>query len=317
MKARALGPLRHVCSGCGGSCHGTLVSTMPDERAALRERARVLGVEGPFDGIHLRMEHGRCVFLDAEGRCRLHARFGPDAKPRVCSQYPRVVVRTPTETRIGLDPGCYSAHASWRHGPQTSVPLGLLGVDSALNDTQRRQERALLGVTAPGATVAGVIRAMCPAEPGDVELPRGFATRWVQSLQAARLRPVLERDECGAVMRDALLPVLDAAATWDASKPPTWPALAASEDAWAVETARRMVFLRLAPEIPLVPATAVLALGGAVACGWTHTDPVPFGRALAAWSRAMRAAPFWRALLPQPDRLHWLATGEGSVRPGI
>jgi len=33
-------------------------------------------------------EGGKCVFLDEENRCRMHAKFGPQAKPLACRLYP-------------------------------------------------------------------------------------------------------------------------------------------------------------------------------------------------------------------------------------
>ena len=222
-RARALGPVRHLCIGNGGCCHGTLVRPMSSERAAIQQRATEIGVKEPFDGQHLRMSQGQCVFLDPARRCRLPAAFGPEGKPALCRQYPRILVRTASEMRVGVDPGCYSAHASWRHGPQGAIPTDMLGADSELPPEQQRQERALLGVTGPGATVAGVVRAMCPPVPEGPGLPPSFASRWVEMLQQAPLARVLDLPECGTAMQTALRPVLQAAQSWDSAAPPRWP----------------------------------------------------------------------------------------------
>ena len=93
---------------------------------------------------------------------------------------------------------------------------------------------------------------------------------------------------------------------WDPKQPPPV-ALDPAQDAWAVETARRMVFLRLASTIPSVQAVPLLSLGGALACSWT--DPARFGPLLGGWSRVMRWRLLWGALIPDADALRWLARG--------
>jgi hypothetical protein len=85
--------------------------------------------------------------------------------------------------------------------------------------------------------------------------------------------------------------------------------LSPAEDAWAVESTRRMVYLRLAAEIPWGAGIALLVLSGAVICAWADPEPDAFGPALASWNRAIRAQPFWARLLPDQPRLQWLAQG--------
>ncbi len=279
-----------------------------DERRAVLAGARALGVERPIEGDHLRRVGGRCVFLGPERGCRLHAERGPQAKPRVCRQYPRVLLQTESEVRAGVDPGCYTAFASWRAGPTVALPAGLLTAEVRYDARQQRAEAALLAVMAPGATLASVVRAMCSPDGAATGLPDGFAGRAIALLQGARLDEVLAHPDLGDALRGVLTPVLDAVAALDAADPPAL-ALGADAAAWAVETVRRVVFLRLAPEVPRVELTAMAMALGAVACAWSDPEPMVFGPALAGWCRAMRAGVFWTRLFPGPDALTWLATG--------
>jgi hypothetical protein len=76
-----------------------------------------------------------------------------------------------------------------------------------------------------------------------------------------------------------------------------------------------MVFLRLAATVPSVQAVALLALGGAIAAGWTaYREPrdtrySEFGPLLAGWIRVMRWRALWSALIPDPATLTHLARG--------
>ena len=103
--------LRHRCTTCGGSCQGVNVRLLdPDELARVVRLGQELAVAEPVVGNRLRQtEDGRCVFLDETHLCTLHARFGADAKPLICRQYPLVQLSTEAGQRRGIDPGCYSA----------------------------------------------------------------------------------------------------------------------------------------------------------------------------------------------------------------
>ncbi|MEL6716522.1 MAG: YkgJ family cysteine cluster protein, partial [Planctomycetota bacterium] len=91
---------------------------LADERDRIAARAHALGVRFPFDGAALRLVMGRCVFYDRG--CRLHAAFGPSAKPAVCRQFPWVR----RGEAVGVDPACGHADGVW------TAPEGpLLGVD--------------------------------------------------------------------------------------------------------------------------------------------------------------------------------------------
>ena len=308
---RALSLLRHACQGCGGSCQGVRVRPVGDaEKAHIEALGAQLAIVDPWEDSALRQVDGQCVFLDDTRRCRIHTTFGAEAKPRICRQYPHVLLETEAELRAGIDPGCYTAWRTWR----TEAPRELEAYGAAqvrFDPAQQQPEAALLSLTGrPGATVARLLQTLCPGEPeGREGLPKGLSGRLVSRIQGAGLGTAIEQPDAGPSLRDALRPVVAAFARFDAASPPPWPALDTDQDAWAVETTRRMVFLRLAPQLP-VPGSALLVLAGAVACAWADPRPEAFGPALAAWTRGLRAPAFWRALVPQPDVLQWLATGQ-------
>ena len=52
---------------------------------------------------------GACVFLGENNRCRIHARYGAEAKPLACRLYPFVLVPTGERWRVGLRFACGTA----------------------------------------------------------------------------------------------------------------------------------------------------------------------------------------------------------------
>jgi len=55
---------------------------------------------------------GSCVFLSDQGRCRIHERFGYEAKPLPCRLFPFVLVPVADHWRVGLRFACPSAAAN-------------------------------------------------------------------------------------------------------------------------------------------------------------------------------------------------------------
>jgi Fe-S-cluster containining protein len=305
---KALSEPRHRCFGCGGSCRGVRVRLLEGESERIAANAAALDIHDPIECSMLRAVDGACVFLDEAERCRLHAHFGASSKPLICQQYPLVVLKTEAETRVGIDPGCYNA---WRTAPEDPSILTDSAVSIAvrLNPDQERAERAFLALAqSKTASVPGILSALCTGAL-DGELPAGLGSRIAERLKAMDLPALLAQPEAGRSLREALAPVARRVAELDPVLPPPYrvpPAL----DAHAVDVVRRMLFLRLQPNLP-VQATALLTLTGAVAAAWTSTEMPVFGPALAAWTRALRAPPFWRALIPDETALHHLAVGNG------
>lgn len=90
------------CHNCGGCCREHAVVITPEEQARIQKQNWT-----PADGIPeglalfteerslgkrtIKLAHqpdGACVFLNEQGLCRIHARFGEEAKPLACRIYP-------------------------------------------------------------------------------------------------------------------------------------------------------------------------------------------------------------------------------------
>ena len=110
------------CHGCTDCCRGQLLITLsPEDKLRLEQQNW-----SPADGVDpaklivaglnlFRLAHqadGACVFLDATGRCRIHAKFGEAAKPLACRLYPLVLHPAGQDVLIGLRFSCPSAVAN-------------------------------------------------------------------------------------------------------------------------------------------------------------------------------------------------------------
>lgn len=303
--------LRHACLACGGSCHGVQVPVLGDEeRARIQRLGALLGVADPVVDKHLRWTDGHCVFLDEARRCTLHSRFGSESKPRLCQQYPLIVVRADGELRVGVDPTCYTAVQTWRDGPELPEGAAVASRVDLPPDQQAWESRFLDQIEEPQANIAGLLALLTGAASVDGGLPDGFAGRWIRVLQEADLRDFSA--EMGAFPEALLRPLLSHGQGLDPSAPPAWPALSPEAEAWAIEATRRIVWLRMGHlVVPSVPAVAILLLSGAVSCGWAAGDLKQFGAYFAVWIRALRYTEFVRRLIPDGRTLGWLATGLG------
>lgn len=92
-----LGGARFACQGSGACCEGYRLGPLSDDDVArlagldlAAASAHVVGRGWHDEGgdRYLDKRDDRCVFLDDERRCGLHARFGADAKPAFCRLYP-------------------------------------------------------------------------------------------------------------------------------------------------------------------------------------------------------------------------------------
>ena len=308
---RALEAPRHACHACGACCRGTRVRLVDaDEVTRIEAAAATLGVDRPVvDGRLRHGDDGACVFLGADALCDLHRRFGAAAKPDLCRQYPFAVNETEAGARVGVDPGCFSLVHTWRGGDAPADDTPLVPNRSAWDPVTARAEAAVVALLGqPGLGVVTALAWLVGAAP-DAGMPTGLVGRLVQRVGEAGLGALLRRPDTGSAVRGALLPVVEAAEGWERTNLPEL-ALDAEMDAFAVAMVRRQVYNRLCTTLPVAQPVAVLGLCGAVLCGLHDPRPDAFGPALAAWLRALRAPPFWRALTPEPATLIWLATGQ-------
>ncbi len=107
------------CHGCTDCCRNQLlIKITPDEKQRLEQQgwtradgvdpeSMVVAERGYFRLGH--QEDGACVFLDAEGRCRIHAKFGEPAKPLACRLYPLVLTPAGGRLVVGMRFSCPSA----------------------------------------------------------------------------------------------------------------------------------------------------------------------------------------------------------------
>jgi len=116
-------PQRWDCHSCGECCRSYSVSVTAVEKARLESQG--WGDLPEFAGVPPTVADGRagqfrlnqrpdgsCVFLGADNRCRVHAKFGGTAKPMSCQIYPFILVPTGDHWRVGMRLACPSAVAN-------------------------------------------------------------------------------------------------------------------------------------------------------------------------------------------------------------
>jgi len=287
-----------------------------EEEARIQRIAEEMGVREPIVKGMLRQEKGVCPFLAADGKCGIHARYGAEAKPLVCRQFPYVLLDTESGPRAGVDPSSFHTLSTWHTAPPFTDVVGTPRRSRIDPESQRVEAAIVARCGAEGATVASVLGMLCGAPQCAPDLPPGFASRLAVRLQHMQLKILLQAPDGGPAQRAALQPLVELIDRLEPDDPPGWPALAPNEDAFAVEVARRMVFLRLVTRVPVVQGVALLVLSGAVALGWACPEPDRYGPALASWSRLIRAGSFWQSLTPTPMHMQWLATGTGLEPSG-
>jgi lysine-N-methylase len=124
--------LRHLpvlqnwdCQSCGNCCREYHVAVTDEERRRIEGQGwdqdpathgRPLFVRhGPWWAPRYRLAHygdSGCVFLGPGNRCRIHERFGADAKPLACRLFPFAPVPADDHWRVGLRFACPSVAAN-------------------------------------------------------------------------------------------------------------------------------------------------------------------------------------------------------------
>lgn len=298
--------LRHRCTACGGCCQGVRVPLFNDDEVALaRAAGEQLGVVDPIDGAGLRMEHGRCVFLTEDDRCRIHAALGPTAKPIPCQQFPLIAIADGDDVRVGIDPASYGAWQTWRDGPP--IPDGPV-VAGRLPETSPVERTLVALCEQPDVGTGAVLATLVRESAVPRHLPESFAHRWATHLYDLDFDAFLGREGPGRRLIDALRPLAAASQAW-ADGAPTL-TLPGELDDWIVEATRRVLWLRLLPDIANPTVAALLCLGGGVAASWSSPNPSAAHDAFTAWLRALRFDLFWQGLAKDQATVLWLATGQ-------
>lgn len=111
---------RWSCHGCGICCRHVLIHLSPEEYQRIRDqgwdrdselRNKKLFVRTRLWPPRYRLAHtpeGYCVFLSDQGRCRIHERFGAEAKPLVCRMFPYQTVALDKFAYLTLRHNCPS-----------------------------------------------------------------------------------------------------------------------------------------------------------------------------------------------------------------
>jgi lysine-N-methylase len=125
-------PIRHLpvvqnwdCHECGNCCKEYQVNITEAEKTRIEKQG--WQNEPGFQDVRLFLRRGlpwrrewqlnhradsSCVFLSVAGRCRIHERFGYEAKPLPCRLYPFLLVPANDHWRVGLRYACPSAAAN-------------------------------------------------------------------------------------------------------------------------------------------------------------------------------------------------------------
>lgn len=124
--------LQHYdCSGCGECCRGRFAILITEEDKARIEtqgwtsedlalkRGQALFTKrgGEYQLAH--RDNGHCVFLQDDGLCRIHAKFGEPAKPLACRMYPFKLVTLGQNVRVDVRFDCPSSAGN--HGRPVSA----------------------------------------------------------------------------------------------------------------------------------------------------------------------------------------------------
>jgi lysine-N-methylase len=146
------------CHVCGNCCKQYIVTISDEERR--RIEAQSWDTDGQVNGLPLftrsgpfwnrryqlnRRADGSCIFLSEEGRCRIHERFGYDAKPLPCRLFPFVLVPVAGQWRVGMRYACPSAAANkGRPLAEHANSLRLFASELAKREGLERDDRRLL-----------------------------------------------------------------------------------------------------------------------------------------------------------------------------
>jgi len=114
------------CHNCSGCCRQHAIEVTSEERKRIEEQhwssedgitegTRLMVPFGPFWNRRYRLAHrddGSCLFLNDEGLCKIHAKFGEAAKPLPCRIYPYAFHPDGKKVTVSLRFSCPSVVAN-------------------------------------------------------------------------------------------------------------------------------------------------------------------------------------------------------------
>ena len=140
FEIRAVEGTRFQCQGTGECCQNYVFGPLDDEDIA-RLAALPLAEAFPHTaggyveeteerGMRFRflksVKGDRCTFLEGDGRCGIHRRFGADAKPRFCRLFPYEFIATYDGMRVFDKGSCAAFGVSSQQGPKLIDDLARL-----------------------------------------------------------------------------------------------------------------------------------------------------------------------------------------------
>lgn len=123
------------CHQCGHCCRGSVIPLSTDDYKRLRSQqwdkqpefrhTRLLtsfpGAESKYRIAH--QADGACIFLSEEGLCRIHSKFGIEAKPTVCRTFPLQLVAHEHQAIVTVRRACPSAAADLGNPVSKHLPF--------------------------------------------------------------------------------------------------------------------------------------------------------------------------------------------------
>ncbi|TWT91347.1 YkgJ family cysteine cluster protein [Neorhodopirellula pilleata] len=123
------------CHQCGFCCRGSIVPLSKEDEERLRsqnwqdepdyQKLRFM-VPHRRAASSFRLAHrddGTCVFLNEDGRCRIHAKFGLEAKPTTCRVFPMQLIPHEKHAVLTYRRACPSAAADRGTDAKQNLPL--------------------------------------------------------------------------------------------------------------------------------------------------------------------------------------------------
>jgi Fe-S-cluster containining protein len=120
--------LRFTCSRCGECCRGSnvLLGAGEPERLAslpwdgpdrdlsgIQPSAAIPGDSVPGRRVLARREDGACVYLGSSSQCRIHERFGAEAKPLMCRLFPFGFSALGARVAVDVSFACKAVREEW------------------------------------------------------------------------------------------------------------------------------------------------------------------------------------------------------------
>ncbi len=156
-------PVKHLpviqnwdCHGCGQCCQEYEVIVTDAERERIAAQGWVGDPAIPDGPLFVRSGPRRrgmyrlaakadntCIFLKDDGRCRIHEKFGSEAKPLACRIYPFVLVPAGDHWRVGMRYACPSAVDNLGRPIKASL-ADLREYGKALEESEGVNERSAL-----------------------------------------------------------------------------------------------------------------------------------------------------------------------------